>query len=289
MKSAKTIVIAASVVFLAVCLGAYSAEQDDAAPAKVVPTPVRAARTPARPGAAIEEEAPQPRPVTRTPVRATPPRTPPRAPTRTPSPTTPTRPSSRTTPTRPTPTRAVPGRRPRPPEDPHKDTVILVEAFMVQVRLSSLHSQGVPQISEGCKSVSAEHIIKLMKTTDAAVVTAGAKIVVGQKNEAKTKTSTRQSILSGSPDKKVVRREYVNVGTTFTAVAEVRRDDKIFVNMEFEHSAVEASKGGDDSGMAVERQWTSSVLLQDGKPTLVGATQDKETGTFLIVTAHIKD
>ncbi|MHC4285417.1 MAG: hypothetical protein ACYSWZ_20960 [Planctomycetota bacterium] len=161
MKSAKTIVIAASVVFATLCLGAYSAEQDDAATAKVVPTtPVRAARTPARPVQAIEDEAPRPRPG-RTPLRrpTTPTRT---TPTRTPSPTTPTRPSSRTTPPRPTPVRIK-------PPDPHKDTVILVEAFMVQVRLSSLRSLGVPQISEGCKSVSAEHIIKLMKTTDAAV------------------------------------------------------------------------------------------------------------------------
>ena len=62
MKSAKTIVIVASVVFLAVCLGAHSAEQDDAATEKVVPT------TPVRPGQAIEEEAPSPRPEAR-PVR----------------------------------------------------------------------------------------------------------------------------------------------------------------------------------------------------------------------------
>ncbi len=286
MKSAKTLVIVASVVFAALCLEAYSAERDDASTAKVVPTtPVRAARTPARPALIVDQEAPQPRPVTRTPVRATPPR---RPPTRTPSPTTPTRPSARTTPTRPSAiTRPTPARRVRPAQDPHKDTVILVEAFMVQVRLSSLRSLGVPQISEGCKSLSAEHIIKLMKTTDAAVVTAGAKLALVQGNKANTKSTARQSILSGPPEKK--RREYVNVGTRFTAVAEVRRNDKIFVNLEFEHSAIEKRDGDDDSGMAVERQWSSSVYVQAGEPTLVGASQDKETGTFLIVTANIQE
>jgi hypothetical protein len=175
------------------------------------------------------------------------------------------------------------------PPDPHKDTVILVEAFMVQVRLSSLRSLGVPQISEGCKSVTAEHILKLLKTTDAAVVTAGAKVALVQGNKAKAGAKASHPIQLGPPDKKVVRREYVNVGTQFTAVAEVRRDDKIFVNLEFEHIAIEESHGGDDSGMAVERQWTSSVYVKAGKPTLIGSTQDKETGTFLIVTAHIKD
>lgn len=81
----------------------------------------------------------------------------------------------------------------------------------------------------------------------------------------------------------------MDIGTMFTAVAEVRRDDKIFVNLEFEHSAIEERTGGDDSGMTVERQWSSSVYVQAGKPTLVGATQDKEIAAFLIVTANIQE
>ena len=158
---------------------------------------------------------------------------------------------------------------------------------MVEVKLSALRSLGVPQISEGSKSVSAEHIIKLMKTTDAAIVTAGAKLALVQGNKANTKSTARQSILSGPPDKR--NTMYVNIGTQFTAVAEVRRDDKIFVNLEFEHSAIEESHGGDDKGVLVERQWSSSVYVQAGKPTLVGATQDKEIASFLIVTANIQE
>ena len=127
-----------------------------------------------------------------------------------------------------------------------------------------------------------------MKTTDAAVVTAGAKVAVGQKNKAESKSTTQRPTISGQPDKKVVRIQYFEVGTQFMAGAEVRSDDKIFVEMEFEHSAIEEGDGKTDRGVIVERQWTSSVLLQNGKPTLVGATQDKETGTFLIVTANIQ-
>jgi hypothetical protein len=158
---------------------------------------------------------------------------------------------------------------------------------MVEVRLSSLRSLGVPQISEGCKSVTAEHILKLLKTTDAAVVTAGAKVAVGQKSNSETQSTTRQSILSGPPEK--MRREYVDVGTQFAAAAEVRHDDKIFAEMEFEYrDVIKEDKKADAIGLIVERKWMSSVLLQDGKPTLVGALQDKETGTFLIVTANIQ-
>ncbi|MDH4241415.1 MAG: hypothetical protein OEW48_17795, partial [Phycisphaerae bacterium] len=231
--------------------------------------PVRAARTPARPAPVIEEEGPIPKPPAPIPNQAA-------RPVRV---TTPQSPSSRP-PTRKDIVRQI------PPVDPHKDSVILVEAFMVEVKLSSLHSQGVPQISEGNDYVTADHIIKLMKTTDGAVLTAGAKLAVGQNSKAETKSRTRQSILSGEPENK--RREYVEVGTTFTAFATIRAGQKIFSEIGFEHSSIEKGDGMTDTGVLVEREWTSSVYVQAGEPTLVGAIADKETGTFLIVTANIQ-
>lgn len=254
MKSAKTIVIAAALVFAALSLSVHSAERDDSTPARVTP--------PRRP------------------------------PTRTPSPTTPTRPTSRTTPTRPSArpgaSRPTPARRVRPPEDPHKDSVILVEAFMVQVRLSSLRSLGVPQISEGCKSVSAGHIIKLMKTTDAAVVKAGAKVAVGQKNKARTESTTRKAIYTDPPDNEKI--EYIEVGTSFTAIAEIRKE-KVFAELEFQYSdIVKADKNTNATPQnTVERKWGSTICLKPGEPTIVGATQDKDSAAFLIVTANIRE
>ncbi len=267
MKSAKTIVIVAAVLFAALSLRPVSAEREPE-----TTEPARVVRTPARPPSPSEEEARPPRPVSRTPGRTTPTRTPVRV--------APTRPAARTTPT--TPRRPV-----RPAQDPHKDTVIFVEAFMVEVKLSALHSQGVPEISEGCKSVSAEQIIKLMKTTDAAVVTAGAKVAVSQKSKAKTKSSTRRPILSGPPEKRST--VYFDIGTQFMVIAEVRRDDKIFVEMQFENSTIEEGDDKTDTGVFVERDFSSGILLQDVKPTIVGAMQEEEDAVFLIVTAHIKD
>jgi hypothetical protein len=173
------------------------------------------------------------------------------------------------------------------PPDPHKDTVILVEAFMVQARLSALRSLDVPQISRGCKSVSAEHIIKLMKTTDAAVLTAGAKVAVGQKDKARTESITHLGRQIGTTEKR--RIEYVGVGTTFTAIAEIRDKEKIFVELDFEHSDVQQANPAAMGTKLVKNNWSSSLCLKEGKPTLVGASQDKEIGTFLIVTANIKE
>ncbi|MHC4692825.1 MAG: hypothetical protein ACYS67_08785 [Planctomycetota bacterium] len=271
MKSAKTILIMAAVLFAALSLSSVSAEREPE-----TTEPARVVRTPARPPSASEEEAPRTRPVTRTPARRTPTRTPVRA--------VPTRPATRPGAIRPTPTR-----RARPPEDPHKNSIIHVEAFLVEVRLSVLHSQGVPQISEECKSISAEQIIKLMKTTDATVVTAGAKLAVSQKSNAETKSSTRRPILSGPPEQR--RTEYVEVSTNFSAFAIIGPSQKIFLDIGFEHNTIDEGDGDDKTGEAVfvEREWTSTIPLQDGKATIVGAIQEKEEAVFLIVTAHIKD
>lgn len=260
MKSAKTIVIVAAVVFAGLSLSAPSAERDETTAVRVTPP-----RTPTQPTPILEEEAPAPRPAAR-PARTTTARTP-----------------SRRAPTRPDIVRR------RPPVDPHKESVILLEAFMVEVRLSALHSLGVPAISQGDDFVSAEHILKLMKTTDAATVTAGAKLVLGQANKAGTESTTRKGIYIDPPNPNNAKTEYIDVGTSFTAIAEIRKE-KVFAELEFEYSdAVKADVKAHAIPQIVERNWTSTVCLKPGEPTLVGATQNKETGTFLIVTANIKE
>lgn len=261
MKSAKTMLIVAGVVFLTLSLAGHSA-------GKVAPAPKLVEPTPKLP----KLVAPAPNPAARTPARAA--RTPARA-AQTPA-------RAARTPRRGATTLV----RIKPAGDPYKDSVILVEAFMVQVRMSALRSLGVPQISQGSDSVSADHILKLLKDTDAAVVTAGAKLALGQASKAKTDLTARKRIYTDPPEKK--KTEYVNVGTSFVAIAEVRREKKIFAELEFEHNSIEEGDVEAGPGTLVKRNWSVSLYLEPGKPTLVGATQDVHTAAFLIVTAGIK-
>ena len=158
---------------------------------------------------------------------------------------------------------------------------------MVEVKLSALRSLGVPAISQGDDFVTADHIIKLMKTTDAAVVTAGAKLALGQANKARTGSTTRKGLHTDPSHN--TKTEYIDVGTSFTAIAEIRKE-KIFAELEFEYSdIVKADKKIVVVPQTVEKNWTSSIYLEPGEPTLIGGTQDKETATFLIVTANIKE
>jgi hypothetical protein len=256
MKYAKKMAIAASVLFLALSLGLQSAERD-------APAPVRAKPIPTQPVTISEEETPIPRPAAR-PARATTTRTPSRRPT----------------------ARQDIVRRIQP-VDPHKDSVIQLEAFMVEVRLSALHSQGAPQISQGDDFASAEHILKLMKTTDAAILTTGAKLSLAQANKARTHSTTRKAIHTDPPNN--TKTEYIEVGTSFTAIAEIRKE-KVFAELEFEYSdVVKDDEKTHAIPQIVERNWGSTVCLKPGEPTLVGAIHDKDTGAFLIVTANIKE
>lgn len=230
MKSAKTIVIAASVLFLALSLAGHSAERDSTTPERVV-------RTPKRPA----------------PVRANP----------------------------------IPVRI-KPVVNPHKNSVIMVEAFMVEVRLSALRSLGAPQINKGSDPISADHIIKLLKDTNNAQITAGAKLTVSQDFKAESDSTVRQCISTGAPEKK--KTEYVDVGTSFLVEAQIKSKEKILVNLDFAHSGIRPSNTDDDCGPPlITMNWSLNVFLYDGRPTIVGATQDVQTAAFLIVTASIKE
>ena len=185
-------------------------------------------------------------------------------------------------------TARTPSKRVKAPEDPYKDSAVMLEAIMVQARLSALHSADIPVISQGSNSVSAEQILKLLKTTDAAQVTAGAKLTITQGNEAKAKSTARQGTYVNPSDKR--RIEYVEVGTTFTATAHIRTERKISVTLVFEHSGREQSDVDSDIAPTfAESSWSTHVCLEPGKPTLVGATQDNKIATFLIMTANIKE
>lgn len=256
MKSAKTIVIVAAVLFAALSLSAPSAERDEEAPSRVTPT-----RAPVLP-APVLEEVPATGPAVR-PVRTTTART-----------------TSRRTPTRPDIVRRI------TPEDPHKDSVIMIEAFMVELPLSALHSLGVPAISQGDDIVTAGHIIKLIKTTDAAKAKAGAKLALAHKNRARTESTTRRGIHTDPPNN--TKTEYIDVGTSFTAIAEIRKE-KVFAELEFEYSdVVKDDEKAHAIPQIVERSWGSTICLKPGEPAIVGATQNEDLAAFLIVTVSIR-
>lgn len=277
MKSAKAMVLLACIVVLALCLGIYSEERDPPPPERTTRTSTKITRSPAPTARTSGKIIRIPEGTTQTSTKIT------RIPERIAE----VQPSGKVirVPAR---TARTPSRRVRPPEDPYKDSVVMLEAIMVQARLSALYSADIPVISQCCNSVSAEQILKVLKTTENAQVTAGAKLTLTQDNQAKAESTARQGTYISPAGKG--RIEYVEVGTSFTAVARIRSERKISVTLEFKHSSREQSDGDSDIAPPfVERSWETLVSLEPGKPTLVGATQDNKIATFLIMTASIKD
>jgi len=171
-------------------------------------------------------------------------------------------------------------------EDPDEDSMILVEAFMVEAPLAKLYRMGVPVVSKGAKSVSAEVILKCLEDPKGGAVTAGAKLAVHKGIEARTETNTKQGYYVGPP--KEQKLTFEDFGVSLTAQGGAIPGGRIGLNLEFKHRGLQE---GDNKGEALpivtERNWACGVSLEPGKPMLVGAAQDEETAVFLLVTADI--
>jgi hypothetical protein len=181
-------------------------------------------------------------------------------------------------------------------EDPHKDVCILVEAFVVEVKLPELYKQGVSPIGQKPDSVSVENILNCLQATDIGQVTTGVKVAIrsGQHGEAKiTETiyvERQAAVPSGRRTPVNVRYANYNIGKTFGAVASVRPGDEILVSFDFIESTYRNIRSTDETPPnTVSREWSGAVNLHAGRPAIAGATQNEETAVFLILCADIKD
>jgi len=181
-------------------------------------------------------------------------------------------------------------------EDPHQDTCVLVEAFVVEVNLSELYKQGVSPIGQKPDSVSVENILKCLDAMDIAQVTTGVKVAIhsGQHGEAKIKETIyveqQAAVPSGRRAPVNVRYENYDIGKTFGAVASVRPGGEILVSFDFiENTYRNITSTDETQPNSISREWSGSINLRAGQPAIAGATQNEETAVFLVLCADIKD
>ncbi|OHB63660.1 MAG: hypothetical protein A2168_05405 [Planctomycetes bacterium RBG_13_50_24] len=181
-------------------------------------------------------------------------------------------------------------------EDPHRDTCVLVEAFVVEVDISELYKQGVSPIGQKPDSVSVENILKCLDAKDIAQVTTGVKVATlsGLSGDAKiTETIHTERPVAVPNGRKVSDNiRYVNydIGKTFKATASVLTSDEILVRFDFSESTYRNITSSDETPPnTVNREWSGAVNLHAGRPAIAGATQNEETAVFLVLCADIKD
>ena len=177
-------------------------------------------------------------------------------------------------------------------ENPHENSRILVEAFVVEVSLDTLYKSGVSPIGQKPNSVSIKNILYCLKDKENGKVTAGAKVAVKNREEGKTETREKtyvkreqQVVIHGKPTTRRTRDNYTS-GIDFSIRAIVKSENKIVVSFKFNQSGLVFLKN-DAVPNTFDRQWENTVSLEAGKPTIVGAIQNEDTAVFLILVADI--
>jgi len=182
-------------------------------------------------------------------------------------------------------------------KNPYENSRVLIEAFVVEVKLDALYKAGVGPVGQRPNSVSMEKILKCLRDEDKAKVTAGAKIAV--KNRENGRMSSNQSkhvereIIQSQKDteasvpKKVFDRYEIN--TTFGVNARVHPDSDIYLEFTFGQRTVGSVSMSGVPLDTINMDWASSVFLQAGKPSIVGATQNDHTVVFLVIAADIEN
>lgn len=180
-------------------------------------------------------------------------------------------------------------------EDPYKNSTVLVEAFVVEVKLSALYDLGVSPIGQKPNSVSIENILKCLQDEDSAGVSTGAKVVLQQKQSASAESKEtiyreRQAPIKVGSNR-VVSRSYhsYNISSSFRASVNILPDSRIFVSFDFNQFGVEkVASMNDVPPTTITRDWSGTVCLEAGKPSIAGATQGEQKAVFLILCADIK-
>jgi hypothetical protein len=191
------------------------------------------------------------------------------------------------------------GREAEQVDDPYKDANVLIEAFVVEVRLSALYELGVSPIGETPDSVSIEKILSCLEDKDKARVISGAKAAVRQRENGMTECEQRIYLPHQTPDETREPRKRESVlrsirpyqsERSFSGSANILAPDRIYVSFDFDENGFERATVNDGLPPdTVNRQWRGAICLESGRPSIAGSTQDEEKAVFLILCAHVRD
>ena len=181
-------------------------------------------------------------------------------------------------------------------ENPYKDSRVLVEAFVVEVKLDALYKSGISPVGQRPNSVSMEKILQCLRDKDKAKVAAGAKVAVRNYEEGQMRSTRKVYIEQGvskgkKSDDVAVVKKFVpyETCTSFVACANVSPDSSIRLEFMFNQETPEVVSENDRPPNFMTRNWRSIVSLEAGKPSIAGATQNDETAVFLIIVADIEN
>jgi hypothetical protein len=186
--------------------------------------------------------------------------------------------------------------------NPYEASSVLVEAFVVEVRLAALYELGVSPIGQNPHAASVQDILKCLQDENKAWVAGGAKLTVAPLASATTKSTESvhaerqkaEQTVSEPPrttPRPPVRSRGVStwqIGAEFSAEVFVRPNGRIMVDYKFSQSTLRDFPPKEGQPVdTLSRDWASSLYLDAGEPAIAGAAQNEETVAFLIISADI--
>lgn len=182
------------------------------------------------------------------------------------------------------------------PPDPYADMSVLVEAFVVEVKLPALYQMDVSPLGAESHAVSVADILACLKDPQKATVVTGVKTLgthqfrggTTSQQETRYVRQTRTRPTNQGSDRSVNYVPYQN-GQKFSAAPSILSAEEVFVNYSFSYSGfLSQPETGDEVPFdTASWEWSGTAALNAGEPTIVGATQDQTRAFFLILTAHI--
>lgn len=176
--------------------------------------------------------------------------------------------------------------------DPY--ATILVEAFVVEVKLSALFDSGVSPIGENSNSVSIEKILNCLQDENIAKISSGAKVAI-QKNETGSieleetiYLEKEEPIKTNDKSQPVVLKNYrpYKISKALEVSANFIDYKRISINYVFSQQEANKDSAKNQAPPTIaQRLWVGKVCLEMGKASIVGATQDEKKAVFLILCA----
>jgi len=173
-------------------------------------------------------------------------------------------------------------------KDPYKDstTTVFVWGSIVEVKLSELKELRMTPFGQRPDSVLVENILQRLQSEGRAQVTAGAKVAISHRGDARVSSQAHRPVCE-SPSNEG-KTTYYDIGAAFVAQAQTMRGEKILVKFEFKHNTLKNIPTEKDALGPVDREWSGSIWLKAGKPTIVGTAQDADSIAFLILCVEIE-
>jgi len=181
---------------------------------------------------------------------------------------------------------------------------ILVEAFVVEVRLSALYDSGVSPIGEKTNSVSIENILNCLKDENIAQISSGMKVAIQKKEtgnieleetiyleqERPIKTNEESSSVVSKSFRPYKISKSLEVSANVIGHTSVIEHNRISISYAFSQEEAEKVSSKNEAPPTIaQRLWVGTVCVEMGKASIVGATQDEEKAIFLILCADIRD